>query len=113
MGLTTGSDDTLLRALQHGFDKAGKKLDMGKSCIRFKKANELALEVIGATVKRLPAADYIRRYEASLGTGQQPKTTAKAKAKAKPKPKPKPKPTAQSAKGPARTTQTPARKRAR
>ncbi len=51
--------------------KTGKKLDMGKSCIRFKKLDDLALNVIGQAVERVPAAEYIRRYEASKpgGTG--------------------------------------------
>ena len=33
--------------ITEGFAKAGKKLDMGKSCIRFKQVDDLALSVIG------------------------------------------------------------------
>ena len=43
--------------------KTGKKLDMGKSCIRFKKVDELALEVIAKAVARVSMADYIKNYE--------------------------------------------------
>ncbi len=32
--------------------KTGKKLDMGKSCIRFKKLEDLALDVIGEAIRR-------------------------------------------------------------
>ena len=39
--------------------KTGKKLDMGKSCIRFKKAEDVALDVIGEAIKRVPAKKYI------------------------------------------------------
>lgn len=46
--------------------KTGKKLDMGKSCIRFKKAEDLPLELIGEAVKRVPAAKYIEVCEAAL-----------------------------------------------
>lgn len=42
--------------------KTGKKLDMGKSCIRFKKLDDLPLDVIGEAIKRVPAALYIDRY---------------------------------------------------
>src|SRR5271167_2339239 len=35
--------------------KTGKKLDMGKSCVRFKKLDDLALEVIAEAIKRVPA----------------------------------------------------------
>ena len=45
---------------------AGKRLDMGKSCIRFKKLDDLPLEVIGQAVARMPVATYIERYEAVL-----------------------------------------------
>jgi len=42
----------------------GKKLDLGKSCLRFKRLGELALDVVAAAVARVPAATYIERYEA-------------------------------------------------
>lgn len=56
--------------------KTGKKLDMGKACIRFKKADDLALDVIGELIRRVPAAKYIAVFEASLAQ------RAKAKSKA-------------------------------
>lgn len=46
--------------------KTGKKLDMGKSCIRFKKVDDLALDVIAAAFKRLTLKKYIATYEQSL-----------------------------------------------
>jgi hypothetical protein len=46
--------------------KAGKKLDMGKACVRFKKVDALALDVLGEALRRLPVADYIRIYEGNL-----------------------------------------------
>lgn len=52
-----------LAQLQDGFRKAGKKLDMGKSCIRFRKLDDLPLHVIGQSVARISVDDYIRRYE--------------------------------------------------
>ena len=47
--------------------KSGKKLDLGKSCIRFKKAEDLALDVIGKTIRASTAKKFIALYEASLG----------------------------------------------
>lgn len=46
--------------------QAGKKLDMGKSCIRFKRAEDLALDVIGESIRRVPVDAYIRACEAAL-----------------------------------------------
>ena len=49
------------------FAARGKKLDMGKSCIRFKKLEDLPLDVIGEAIARVPLDEYVRRYEAILG----------------------------------------------
>lgn len=45
--------------------KTGKKLDMGKCCIRFKKVENLALELIAEAIRSVPASTYIASYEAS------------------------------------------------
>jgi hypothetical protein len=42
---------------------SGKKLDMGKACVRFKKLEDLPLEVIGQAIVREPAQAYIARWE--------------------------------------------------
>lgn len=70
--------------------KAGKKLDMGKSCIRFKKLDDVPLDVVAAAIRRMPLAKYVGMYEAQLalmGKGKSAKATAgKAAGKtAKPK----------------------------
>ncbi len=44
---------------------SGKKLDMGKSCIRFKKVEDLALDVIGDWIHGIPVERFISDYEAS------------------------------------------------
>ena len=50
--------------------KSGKKLDMGKSCIRFKKLEDLPLDVIGEAIARIPMKAYIAAYEAGLKENQ-------------------------------------------
>lgn len=47
------------KALRTGFKAAGKKLDMGKSCIRFKRVEDLPLEVIGAAIAAVPLEKYV------------------------------------------------------
>jgi len=75
--------------------KTGKKLDMGKCCVRFKSVDDLALDVIGEAIRRVPARQYIADYEAALAglksrrTKGPVKANAKANAKAKPKKKQK------------------------
>lgn len=48
--------------------KAGraKKLDMGKCCIRFKKVEDLALDVIGEAIRRVPVKEFIAFYERAM-----------------------------------------------
>jgi len=43
--------------------KSGKKLDMGKVCIRFKRLEDLPLDVIGRMIKRVTAKKFIDHYE--------------------------------------------------
>lgn len=45
---------------------SGKKLDMGKACVRFKSAADLPLDVIGQVIARTPARNYIDRVEKFL-----------------------------------------------
>ena len=52
--------------------KTGKKLNMGGCCIRFKKLEDAALDVIGEAVRRIPAKVYVANYVkllASTGRG--------------------------------------------
>lgn len=67
--------------LRERWAKTGKKLDMGKSCIRFKKLDDVPLEVIGEVIRRTTAKAFIARYEA---TRPEPKTKKAAPSKAKP-----------------------------
>ncbi|MFI5106099.1 MAG: hypothetical protein ACHP79_14345, partial [Terriglobales bacterium] len=46
--------------------ETGKKLNMGKSCIRFKKLEDLPLDVIGESFRRMPARKYIAYCESAL-----------------------------------------------
>ena len=39
---------------------------MGKSCVRFKKIEDIPLEVIGRAIKRVPVKKFIAYYEAAV-----------------------------------------------
>jgi hypothetical protein len=47
------------------YQKSSKKLDMGKGCVRFKKLEDLAIDVVGRNVARVAAEDYMATYEAA------------------------------------------------
>ena len=67
-----GAEEQWLRT---AWAKAGKKLDMGKCCIRFKKLDDLALDVLGEAIRRVPAKKHIEIYQAAM------RRTAKTPAK--------------------------------
>ena len=52
-------DNRLERQLRDAFAATGKKLDMGKSCIRFKRADDLPLDAIGEIVAAVPMDRWI------------------------------------------------------
>ncbi len=59
---------------------SGKKLDMGKSCVRFKKLEDLPLEVIAETIREIPAKQLIASYESALAgyrASKKPRKTPK------------------------------------
>lgn len=60
MALYLMSDSTFFRA---EWKKAGKKLDAGVGCIRFKKLEEVSLEVIAASLQRVTAKSHLAWYE--------------------------------------------------
>ncbi|MEY2963090.1 MAG: hypothetical protein RL754_351 [Bacteroidota bacterium] len=45
---------------------AKRKLDMGKSCIRFKKMDDVPYELIAELASKMTAEEWILRYEANL-----------------------------------------------
>jgi hypothetical protein len=51
--------------LKEQFQKAGKKLDMGKACVRFKQLDDLPLDAVGQLVAAMSPEEWIARYEAS------------------------------------------------
>ena len=46
--------------------RSGKKLDMGKCCVRFKTLDDLPLAVIGEAIRRTPAHVYVAHYRSAL-----------------------------------------------
>lgn len=70
MCLYAGSELEL--SFKKSWAKSGKKLDMGKSCVRFRKLDDLALDALAETLRRLTVEQHIANYEASVGVGAKP-----------------------------------------
>jgi uncharacterized protein YdhG (YjbR/CyaY superfamily) len=58
------ADDARREAFLDAYRATGKKLDMGKSCVRFTKLEHLPLKLIGATIASMSLDEFIAAYEA-------------------------------------------------
>lgn len=58
-------DETRQRRLAEAHRRAGKRLDMGKSCLRFRSLDDLEPDAIAAEIASTPPEEFIRRYEAA------------------------------------------------
>ncbi|MBL9032015.1 MAG: DUF1801 domain-containing protein [Phycisphaerae bacterium] len=70
--MTTYGDGPQWDWFRAAWEATGKKLDMGKCCIRFRRVEDLALDVIAEAIRRVPATAYIEFYVkalASMGKG--------------------------------------------
>lgn len=50
---------------REAFAAAGKTLDMGKSCVRFKRLEDLPLDVVARSIARVAPDDFIAQHEAA------------------------------------------------
>ena len=77
------ADPKVEKAIREGFARAGKKLDMGKSCIRFRTAEDLPLDVIGRAVAAVPPDAFVKLQEKARAGAKTAgkKTTAKPKSR--------------------------------
>ncbi len=58
-------DESTEKWFRSRYLEAGKKLDMGKSCVRFKRLDDLPLDLIGEVVARTSVAEFVEIYKAS------------------------------------------------
>ncbi|MGH7972819.1 MAG: DUF1801 domain-containing protein [Limisphaerales bacterium] len=65
------------RWFRKAWEGAGKKLDMGKACVRFRRLEDVPLDVVGQVIARTPVANYIARVESVLNAPRA-KRTARA-----------------------------------
>ena len=65
MAVDSGSERE--RQLRDAAAALGRKLDMGKCCVRFKQPGHLPLQAIGALIASVPVEVWIAQYEAARG----------------------------------------------
>jgi len=72
-------DEAALARLRDGFARAGKKLDMGKSCLRFKRLEDVPLDVVAETIAETTPDAFVAQYEAVRGATTKPAAKKGAK----------------------------------
>ncbi len=81
--LYTAEDDQERAWFEQAWTNSGRKLDMGKSCVRFKRIDDVPLEVVGEAIRRMPAKRFIEAYKAAraatASAPARPKRAASAK----------------------------------
>jgi len=53
------------KSFETAYRETGKRYDVGKSCVRFRKLDDLPLELIGKTIGALPLEEFVA-YEKSI-----------------------------------------------
>lgn len=56
-------EKSVYQTLKDAFESAGKRLSLGKSCIRFKMVEDLPLDLIGSIIASHNVESFIRAYE--------------------------------------------------
>jgi hypothetical protein len=75
--LSVYGDAALAAWFRAAYLAAGKQLDMGKSCVRFRTVDALALDVIGEALSRVPVDAYVAAYEAARSRTVRPRPVGK------------------------------------
>ena len=60
-GVYTDDDDRT--SFEAAYKATGKRFDMGKSCVRFRKLDDLPLDVLGSAIAAVPVDEMIARTE--------------------------------------------------
>lgn len=57
------TDEGRRKEFEDAYRATGKKMDVGKSCVRFKQLDDLPLDVIGDTIGSTPVDEFVRQYQ--------------------------------------------------
>lgn len=57
------SESGVIEQFKKDYKATGKKLDMGKSCVRFKSLGDLPLDLVGEVIASTSVDEYIKIYE--------------------------------------------------
>jgi Domain of unknown function (DU1801) len=70
------SDPASERRFRERYAASGKKLDMGKSCVRFTRLDALPLDVIGKTIAEADVDSFLEHYREARGSSRKTRAAA-------------------------------------
>jgi hypothetical protein len=73
---TVYGDPQLADWFKDRYAQSGKRLDMGKSCVRFRALEDLSLDVVGETIAKVPLDQYVAYYQAARGSSRRARAAA-------------------------------------
>lgn len=75
---TVYGDPTTEAWFKERYAASGKRLDMGKSCVRFRRLEDLPLDVIGDTIARVDLDAFLAAMEEARGSSRGTRAAAKS-----------------------------------
>jgi hypothetical protein len=66
-------DSENYKQLEQAFERMDKKMNMGKSCLRFKSTEEIPLDEIGEIIGSMTVADYLELFETNYNSKKETK----------------------------------------
>jgi uncharacterized protein YdhG (YjbR/CyaY superfamily) len=54
-------------AFEKAYEATGKRMDVGKSCVRFRKLDDLPLELIGESIRQFEVDEFVKRVKEAHG----------------------------------------------
>ena len=57
------ADEALSSWFTDAYRASGKRLDMGKSCVRFRTLDDLPLDLVGEAIGKVTLEEFVERYQ--------------------------------------------------
>jgi hypothetical protein len=61
-------DPASRHAFEEAYEATGKRMDIGKSCVRFRKLDDLPLELIGESIRKFEVDEFVERVKEAHGS---------------------------------------------
>lgn len=69
--------DALRARFEEAYAASGKRLDMGKSCVRFRRLDDLPLDVVGDAIAACTVPQFVEHYEQARAAAKTPRRATK------------------------------------